>query len=133
MKPTKQQIHNKFNGHCAYCGKPISIDETHVDEYLPVKHGGATDIENLMPVCRMCKQYKRGRTPDQYRELLKGLAGRISKNYHVKIGVAYGMVLIGEFDGIFWLEYKCTSCNINADDCGFKGIPIPGECPSYEK
>ena len=39
MKIDRQKVYDKYNGHCAYCGKPITIKDNQVDHILPKRNG----------------------------------------------------------------------------------------------
>lgn len=66
MKIDRVKIHEKFGGHCAYCGKAITVKDMQVDHYWPqfLAHFQApldnNRIENLMPACRKCNNFKGG-------------------------------------------------------------------------
>ena len=112
-KSLRDRIHNKFNGHCAYCGKAIAYTEMQVDHYYPQCKSrfylrrfkidvGAEG--NLMPTCRGCNHYKRARTPTQFRQLMKSLHERLEAIYILKVAVNFGMASIKPFDGLFYFE-----------------------------
>ena len=58
-KSSRLIVYNKYNGHCAYCGHEININEMQVDHIHPQRLGGTDDISNLNPACRLCNHYKR--------------------------------------------------------------------------
>jgi 5-methylcytosine-specific restriction endonuclease McrA len=58
MKIDREKVHNKYSGHCAYCGKEIAIKEMEIDHLKPRIAGGTDDFDNLMPACRDCNNYK---------------------------------------------------------------------------
>ncbi len=78
MKPNRNVIHQKYNGHCAYCGVSIDIKAMQVDHIIPqrnyewhlrnehqippfLSHLSLNDInhiDNLMPACRSCNGFK---------------------------------------------------------------------------
>lgn len=47
----RQAIFMKYNGHCAYCGRPLRMKAMTVDHLVPKSKGGGNSIENLMPSC----------------------------------------------------------------------------------
>lgn len=53
-KKIRQQVYDKCNGHCAYCGREIAYSDMQVDHIHPQYKGGKDDFENLLPSCRMC-------------------------------------------------------------------------------
>ena len=111
-KKTRQQIHKKYNGHCAYCGKEINYKDMQVDHIRPkrewvealVEDYDINCIENLNPSCRRCNHYKRSLNLEGFREYMKTIHERIEKNYINKVGIDYGVVTIKPFDGIFYFE-----------------------------
>jgi predicted RNA-binding Zn-ribbon protein involved in translation (DUF1610 family) len=112
-KAVRERVHQKFGGHCAYCGTEIPYKEMQVDHYYPQckerfyqrRFGINVHAEdNLMPTCRRCNHYKRARTPKQFKELMKGLHERLESIYILKVAVDYGMATIQPFDGSFYFE-----------------------------
>jgi len=55
-----------LEGHCAYCGIPISIHEVTVDHVDPQIQGGAESLNNLVPACIDCNQEKGGQQVEQF-------------------------------------------------------------------
>lgn len=120
MKPDRKKIHQKFNGHCAYCGKEITIKEMQVDHIKPksmrvenmVLFEGVmideTDlISNLYPSCRRCNHYKRALTVDGkygFRYLIETLHERVESDYITKVAIDFRIVEIKEWDGLFYFE-----------------------------
>jgi hypothetical protein len=112
MKINRQTVYNKHSGHCAYCGKPITLKEMQVDHIHPktLAHHlrGIMDINdptNLNPSCRSCNHYKRALTLDEFRNIwLGGLCKRLSNLYTVKVGMDYGIVVLKEWDRKFYFE-----------------------------
>jgi len=75
VKIDRQKMHQKYNGHCAYCGREITAKEMQVDHAEPImrkstyqngkfkKLNGCEfpelDCEsNMMPSCRQCNNRK---------------------------------------------------------------------------
>lgn len=65
------QLHNKFDGHCAYCGCKISLKEMTSDHVKPLEKGGADTVDNLFPACFTCNHYKNRYTVEQFRRKLR--------------------------------------------------------------
>lgn len=105
-KNERNIIYQKYNGHCAYCGKEITIKEMQVDHYYPKRMSfkGVEDISNKMPSCRRCNHYKRAEQPEGFRTLLITLHERLMKIYIFKVAVDFGIVKIQPFDGKFYYE-----------------------------
>ena len=96
-KELRKQIYNKYNGHCAYCGKVISYDEMQVDHLIPqrLKEKYGEDkiecFENYMPVCRRCNHYKRALNIEAFRDTIEKIPSKLMRdNYTFKVGVDYG-------------------------------------------
>ena len=109
MKIDRQKVYDKYNGHCAYCGKAISIKEMQVDHIIPKRNGGTNDIDNLNPSCRLCNHYKRAAGIETFRYvLLGGLIKRLMKIYIFRVALDYGMITINGWDKNFYCEKNGT-------------------------
>lgn len=103
----RQQVYNKYNGHCAYCGKKITIKDMQVDHIKPIAGGGTDDLNNLNPSCRLCNHYKRAEPLEIFRSWkLAGIVERLKKNYIFRVALAYGMIEIKGWDKKFYYERK---------------------------
>ena len=106
----RQEIHAKYQGHCAYCGKEITVKEMHVDHIFPKSKvhylksetmkadvgtaiNGINEEKNLNPACITCNLWKKSFTLEQFRKEL-GLqierCNHYSRNY--RIAKLYGLV-----------------------------------------
>ena len=112
-KSVRERIHQKYDGRCAYCGRVIAYNRMQVDHYYPQckarfyarRHKIDVHAEtNLMPTCRRCNHYKRARTPEQFKDLMRTLHERLEAIYIVKVAVDFGMVTVQPFDGLFYFE-----------------------------
>jgi len=103
-KETRKFIHEKYNGHCAYCGIKMTIKEMQVDHLVSQFHfkfkmaekytdKELNDIENLMPSCRVCNKWKSCHSVEHFRfeiqEQLKRL-NEYSSNF--RLAKKYGLV-----------------------------------------
>ena len=106
-KKTREAVYEKYNGHCAYCGREIAYKDMQVDHFIP-KNGwserGTDDINNLMPACRMCNHYKRAHTLELFRTFIAEIPRKLRENYIYKIGVVYGNVIENEKQVQFYFE-----------------------------
>ena len=93
--------HNKYNGHCAYCGKALTPKEFQVDHLIPVQRerfGKYTEeqlerFENYMPSCRRCNHYKRAHSLEVFRNMIEEIPQKLFRdNYIYKVGLDYGLV-----------------------------------------
>lgn len=103
-KSDRVKTYEKYNGHCAYCGKEIALKDMQIDHILAKKNGGEDTIENYNPTCRRCNHYKRTSGLENFRDTMKTLHERLMKNYIFKVAVDYGIVELKPFDGRFHFE-----------------------------
>jgi len=122
MKTTKKQerkfIYDKFDGHCAYCGKEIKYKDMQVDHFVAKSNSRpiGKDLEgnyvypdlnnfrNLMPSCRRCNHYKRAEPIEYFRAMLKTIHNRIQKIYIAKVAEDFDIIQYKPWDGIFYFE-----------------------------
>lgn len=115
------KVHDKYGGHCAYCGKKIKYVEMQVDhmhpkcqghfyeskrsrEYYGLKGDNVDSFENLMPACRRCNHYKRSFKLEDFRKMIQTINDRVFQNYIAKVALDYGTVDKVEWDGKFYFE-----------------------------
>ncbi|PYG88483.1 HNH endonuclease [Ruminiclostridium sufflavum DSM 19573] len=115
-KSDRQKIYEKYNGHCAYCGKEIALKDMQVDHIEPLRNWDRAktqeelnNIKNFNPSCRMCNHYKRADNLEAFRESMSTLHKRISKLYIVRVGIDHGIINIKPFDGKFYFEKIVTN------------------------
>lgn len=104
-KQTREDVYNKYERHCAYCGKELQdIKDMQVDHIKPKRAGGLDEIDNYNPSCRRCNHYKRALDLEGFRKYMKKLHERIAKDYITKVGIDYGIVKLDKFEGVFYFE-----------------------------
>lgn len=108
-KKIREVVYQKYNGHCAYCGREISYKDMQVDHFKPLRtlepdNKNANDISNLMPACRMCNHYKRANSLEVFRRYIYEILRKLRNDYIYKIGVAYGNVIENEKEIEFFFE-----------------------------
>ena len=103
-KEIREKVYQKYDGHCAYCGKEIRIDEMQVDHIVSKQFGGQDKLDNYNPSCRACNFYKSVNSLEVFRGMLKSLHTRIKQSFIVRLGIEYGIVTIKPFDGVFYYE-----------------------------
>lgn len=112
-KAERREVYEKYEGHCAYCGKHLDISEMQVDHLIPMDFYYAYDaqgidldaMENYMPACRSCNNYKHTLTIDQFREAIgrwPEILMRDSTTY--KNAVRFGQVTPTPKPVIFYFE-----------------------------
>lgn len=124
MNSKRQQVFDKYNGRCAYCGCELE-NNWQVDHITPKKHyewnliyGNPNDINNLMPSCRKCNHYKRCLSLEGFRYYMQSFHNRLSKlpkktkikkteeriTYMQDIAQRYGITTDNPFGGKFYFE-----------------------------
>lgn len=98
-KKTRQAVYDKYDGHCAYCGCKLLINEMQVDhissvfgaEYngMPVDNG----IDNYNPSCRQCNFYKGTWTLEAFRNnLTTMMMQNLKHNFNYRMALKYGLI-----------------------------------------
>ena len=106
-KELRQKVYQKYNGHCAYCGKEIEYKDMQVDHFIPLYKdslSGCDDYENLMPSCRQCNHYKRCHDLETFRRYIYEIPRKLSDNYIYKIGIRYGNIIDNTKEIKFYFE-----------------------------
>ena len=71
MRPlsTDELIELKRDAHvCAYCGDPFMQSERTIDHVVPVCHGGAHTLDNIVVACRACNESKGIKSLEDWRK-----------------------------------------------------------------
>ncbi len=79
-KAERQEVYQKCNGHCAYCGTEIEYKDMQVDHVKPLRIGGLDDMDNMLPACRSCNHYKSTFDVEGFRKYLSGLHERLIRD-----------------------------------------------------
>ena len=120
-KAMRQQVYDKYAGHCAYCGKKIFMDEMQVDHAIPIagvwygkdrknvadmiEDGSINNIENLMPSCRACNYYKGVGDIEQFRNRIKNqLTHTCIGTFQARLAIQFGMITYHKWDEKFYFE-----------------------------
>jgi hypothetical protein len=113
-KKERLNILNKYNGHCAYCGKPINVSTMQVDHLIPVRKEGSGcgelpsyiihTEENYMPACRRCNHYKRSNSLETFRKYISEIPRKIAEDYIAKVGIDYGIIILNAHTIKFYFE-----------------------------
>lgn len=92
-KSERQQIYDMFNGHCAYCGCEITLQQMQADHIEPLELGGADELSNLYPSCRSCNHYKNTFTIERFRKALEHMPDVLMRdNVTYKNAVRFGLI-----------------------------------------
>jgi 5-methylcytosine-specific restriction endonuclease McrA len=100
----RQQVHDKYNGKCAYCGEEITLKQMQVDHIIPKYKTVNNDSENLNPSCRSCNFYKGAETIELYRLNISTLINRLEKIFIFRLAKKYGIIKLASWDGKFYYE-----------------------------
>ena len=124
-KAMRIKVYDKYDGHCAYCGKELKMKDMQVDHLTPIAHscygnvdyamkarkmfddGSINEIDNLMPSCRACNYYKDTATLEKFRErILTELEHTCRSTFQTRLAMQYGMIEYKPWNGKFYFETK---------------------------
>ena len=91
-KKVRQKVYEKYDGHCAYCGKKIEYKDMQVDHIKSHYLEGSDELENYNPSCRQCNFYKGTMSIEDFRVQLTKLRERLQKVYIYRLSTAYGLI-----------------------------------------
>lgn len=99
-KKTREAVYNKYNGHCAYCGKVLEPKGWQLDHIIPVQRerfGKYTEeqiecFDNYVATCRRCNHYKRAHSLETFRKYIEDIPRKLFENYICKVGIDYDLV-----------------------------------------
>jgi len=105
MKIDRTLVYNKYGGHCAYCGKEITIKEMQVDHIYPKSRGGLDSHVNLAPSCHPCNIRKGNLTIEEFRRELKRDLFQLERDSaKFRLLKSFGKILIQNTDIVFYFE-----------------------------
>jgi hypothetical protein len=61
-------VYKKCNGHCAYCGKVITVQQLTIDHILAKSLKNQNHINNYLPACKACNNLKGLLSVEQFRK-----------------------------------------------------------------
>ena len=112
-KAERQQVYQKYDGHCAYCGIPMEYKDMQVDHLIPVESWNPVPeeqvytMENYMPACRMCNHYKRANSLEGWRHMLETIPEKLERDSYIyRVGVRYGNVRPEPKKIVFYFENR---------------------------
>lgn len=116
MKIDRQKVLDKYGGKCAYCGCELTLKTMQVDHLIPqvdIKIDFArgksnldklTNIDNLMPACQSCNNYKSNGSLEEMRKNLSRLQIQLERISIFRIAKRYGIAQLKEWDSKFYFE-----------------------------
>lgn len=121
-KKLRLEVYNKYNGHCAYCGKKIDYKDMQVDHLIPYQRERFKKyteeeiecFENYMPACRRCNHYKRANSLEGFRKNIEDIPKKLFRdNYIYKVGLDYELIEAHEHKIKFYFEQFTLDAKIN--------------------
>ncbi len=104
-KSERQEVYQKCNGHCAYCGMGIDYKDMQVDHAKPLRIGGEDDLSNMLPACRSCNHYKSTLDIEGFRRYLSGIHKRLMRDsIPYQVAERFGIVEHKTDDVQFYFE-----------------------------
>lgn len=92
-KAERQQVYERCQGHCAYCGCELEYSDMQVDHVTPLRIGGADELHNMLPSCRSCNHYKHTLDAEGYRQYLEGIPHRLMRDsIPYQVAARFGIV-----------------------------------------
>ena len=105
-KINREEIYNKCNGHCAYCGVEITTKQMQVDHIEPHWHTltetqaqkskikkGSHEIENLNPSCSRCNKWKSTYSLESFRNVIETSLIRLERDTpNFRLARDYGLL-----------------------------------------
>ncbi|MCD6113322.1 MAG: HNH endonuclease [Bacteroidales bacterium] len=70
-KEQRQRIYNKTDGLCHVCGIKLEIDNFQADHVKPFSTGGHDIVDNFLPACSQCNNYRWDYSPEEMQWILK--------------------------------------------------------------
>lgn len=107
-KAERQNVYEKYNGRCAYCGKEITYAEMQVDHLVPLggyTQSGTDNFENLMPACRLCNHYKRANSLESWRKMIEEIPKKLERDSYIyRVALGYGVIEAKQNRVVFYFE-----------------------------
>lgn len=121
-KKKRQKIFERYNGLCAYTGKPLGydwqVDHQEPHFYCHMHMRDPDRPENLFPTMRIVNHYKRCQTLEQFRTYMLSFHNRLKKlprnprvtrsekrkDYMLRVAEAFGITNDQPFNGVFYFE-----------------------------
>ena len=91
-KQQREEILAKTDGHCHVCGGEVSMATFQADHMTAHSTGGSDLVDNFLPACAECNNYRWDYLPEELKWILKiGVFAR----EQIKLGTSAGLI-IGE-------------------------------------
>ena len=118
MKINREEVYSKCGGHCAYCGKKITIKEMQVDHIEPHWHTltedqairakvvkGSHDLDNLNPSCARCNKWKSTYSVEHFRKVVETSLDRLERDTpNFRLARDFGLIEVKPKSVVFYYE-----------------------------
>jgi ribosomal protein L34E len=115
-KALRLKIKEKFDGKCAYCGRPLQ-GIFHIDHIKPIFRGRTEDqrperagediVDNLFPACPRCNRAKSTMDIEKFRRWIKRCCFQLFRDEpKYRLLRDYGMIQESKGEVIFYFERK---------------------------
>lgn len=117
-KKQRQEVWNKSDGHCWYCGSTLPEKGWHADHVEPIyrdkKFGTQKPrndiIENIVPACATCNLFKNVFNLEQFRyELSRQVDRARETSINFRMAEKFEQIEATRSPIVFWFEYKQKS------------------------
>lgn len=90
-RAARQQILAKTGGQCHVCGQPLTVDRFEADHVKAHTSGGASIVDNYLPACKTCNNYRWFYLAEEFQWILKlGVWARTEVEKGSAIGTQIG-------------------------------------------
>lgn len=93
----REDVYEKYDGRCAYCGCELDMKEMQVDHFIAHMEGGEDTLENYMPSCSICNRVKSTLSINKFKDEIRH-CGKIHRKRKKpimadsdKIAIKYGL------------------------------------------
>ena len=119
-KEKRQQVNDKCDGHCAYCGVEITLKQMQVDHIRPHWHTfteqeasqakivkGSHDLDNLNPSCARCNKWKSTYNLELFRKVVETSIDRLERDTpNFRLARDFGLISVKKKPITFYFEIK---------------------------
>ena len=139
-KKQREEIWNKYDKHCSYCGKLLEYKDMQVDHQIPQRRAtkkagrGRLPVEkietfdNYYPSCRRCNLHKRAVGLETYRRYVEEIPEKLLATFIYKAGLDYKLIEVKPRKIKFYFEMtedeRAEYDNINNPEPSIEVFPI---------
>jgi len=131
-KKARELVYSKYNGRCAYCGCELNgifqadhlIPKEHFDTHITnnwrvpeflihLKVGDKDHLDNMMPACGSCNNYKNSMDLETFRTQIGLLLNRLNERFtQYKIAKRFGFIKEDKKEVKFYYEQAGEGINM---------------------